>query len=68
MNLDEVRVRRAKDIDADKNSLRWILPIARNIIRNMHSEELFRFVCDTITTKKGQLEYNLLTVGDEENE
>jgi hypothetical protein len=66
MNMKEFKAKREKDRNNGKNSLDWILPIARNVIRHMHSEELYEFVLETLEKKQNNLIDGLLSIKGEE--
>jgi len=67
MNLETLKERRRVDKKMKKNSLDWILPIAKNVLRQMDSDELYSFIISTLINKQNKLEYKLLTVRDEED-
>ena len=67
MNLETFKEKRRVDKKMKKNSLSWILPIAKNVLRQMDSDELYSFIVGQLNYKKSELEYKLLTVRDEED-
>ena len=67
MNLETLKERRRVDKKMKKNSLAWILPIAKNVLSQMDSDELYSFILGQLSYKQSQLEYKLLTVRDEED-
>ena len=67
MNLETFKERRKIDKKMKKNSLDWILPIAKNVLRQMDSDELDSFIIGQLISKQNHLEYKLLTVRDEED-
>lgn len=67
MNLETFKERRKIDKKMKKNSLDWILPIAKNVLRQMDSDELYSFIIGQLISKQNHLEYKLLTVRDEED-
>ena len=68
MDLNTLRDKRAEDVKNKHNSLSWILPIARNVVRHMTSDELYFFIVDQVTSKKDALEHKLLNATNEEGE
>ena len=67
INLETFKEKRRVDKKMKKNSLSWILPIAKNVLRQMDSDELYSFIVGQLNYKKSELEYKLLTVRDEED-
>lgn len=66
MNIKEFKAKREKDRNNGKNSLGWISPIAHNVIRHMHSEELYEFILETLEKKQNNLIDGLLSIKDDE--
>ena len=60
MNLETFKERRKIDKKMKKNSLDWILPIAKNVLRQMDSDELYSFIVGTLLSKQSKLEHKLL--------
>ena len=67
MNLETFKEKRRVAKKMTKNSLSWILPIAKNVLRQMDSDELYSFIIGQLISKQNHLEYKLLTVRDEED-
>jgi hypothetical protein len=67
MDLETLKERRRIDRKHKHNSLDWILPIAQNVLRHMDSDELYSFILGQLINKKKELEFELLTIRDEEN-
>tara|TARA_R100000008_G_C3562483_1_gene157067 strand:- start:688 stop:900 length:213 start_codon:yes stop_codon:yes gene_type:complete len=67
MDLQTLKERRRIDKKHNKNSLDWILPIAKNVLSQMDSDELYSFILGQLSYKQKELEFKLLTIRDEED-
>ena len=57
----EVKKWRMIDRHDEKNSLRWILPVARELLRHMDSDELENFIIETMAKKHAALDLKCLS-------
>ena len=68
--LHEISVKRAEDREAEKNSLSWILPIARECLRHFHSDELEELIQHMVAKRQMRemrdSEKRMLTVSNDD--
>tara|TARA_R100000458_G_C8276095_1_gene251295 strand:- start:1129 stop:1335 length:207 start_codon:yes stop_codon:yes gene_type:complete len=60
MTIEEIEEQYTIDEERGRNSLSWLLPISKNVMRHMTSEELYDFVIEIVARKKWKLEQKLL--------
>ena len=68
MTIEDIEEQFSMDVERGRNSLSWLLPISKNVMQHMTSEELYDFVIEIVARKKWTLEQKLLKMkfkGDE---